>query len=264
MTTLRVEKVLTLPTTLTANTMYLVKTTTLATFDIYLTNSAGNITLSLNKADVDYNSLQNLPNLSTKANLVNGKVPTTEIQLSASDISYLSTTALPASNVTEAISYLLNKISDTPVSDAMNGGAALVTDNNGIIVEHSSVSSAEIGHLNGVTSNLQDQLNAKQGTLTLSPNSLVLTDNAGKPVSSTTITMGMLNALMGISELKTIQEQLDSKLSSIPESGGSSVAASIPIAMIPGITTEATTLEEVITVTLTQLQNVATTGETQW
>jgi len=96
---------------------------------------------------------------------------------------------------------------------------AVVSDASGKIAA-SSVTSTEVGHLSGVTSAIQTQLNGKQPTITgaitgvvnsdLAGDVVVITDSAGKIESGST-TVDQLNTLYDINTSTTIQAQLDAK-----------------------------------------------------
>ena len=84
---------------------------------------------------------------------------------------------------------------------------ALISDPQGKVAV-SAVTSAELGHLSGVTGAIQTQLDAKQATITLTDSRALVSNSAGEvDVSSVTSTeLGYLDGVTG-----AIQTQLDAK-----------------------------------------------------
>jgi len=98
-----------------------------------------------------------------------------------------------------------------------NGSRALVTDSTGAAAE-SAVTAAEILHLDGVTSSIQDQIDAKQATITgaattidtedLTVSRAVVSNGAGKVAVSATTAAEIVH-VSGVTS--AIQTQLDAK-----------------------------------------------------
>ena len=99
----------------------------------------------------------------------------------------------------------------TTIDDAdLTASRALVSDSNGKVAV-SDVTSTEIGYLDGVTSNIQTQLNSKEGAITLTANRAVVSDSSGI-VTASDITSTELGYLDGVTS--AIQTQLNGKQAS--------------------------------------------------
>lgn len=116
--------------------------------------------------------------------------------------------------VTSAIQTQLNAkqatitgAASTIVSSNLTASMALVSDASGKVAAHGTVSSTELGYLDGVTSAIQTQLNAKQATITgaastvvssnLATNMVLVSDASGKIAASSSITTTELALLNG-------------------------------------------------------------------
>lgn len=117
----------------------------------------------------------------------------------------------------------LNRILVNNASGAMTDAAAitaaraLISDANGIPT-HSTVTSTELGHLSGVTSAIQTQLNGKENTITGAATTITssnltasraLTSDASGKVAVSTVTSTELGHLSGVTS--AIQTQLNAK-----------------------------------------------------
>jgi hypothetical protein len=101
---------------------------------------------------------------------------------------------------------------------AITAARALISDANGIPTQ-SAVTSTELGHVSGVTSAIQTQLNSKQATITgaattitsadLTASRAVVSDGAGK-VAVSAVTSVELGHVSGVTS--AIQTQLDTKV----------------------------------------------------
>jgi len=110
---------------------------------------------------------------------------------------------------------LINTVSLSP--QVFTASRALVSDSNGL-ASVSAVTSAELGHVAGVTSDIQTQINNKQGAITGAASTVVSDDltadralisNGSGKISVSSITSTVLGYLSGVSS--AIQTQLDSK-----------------------------------------------------
>jgi hypothetical protein len=100
---------------------------------------------------------------------------------------------------------------------------ALASDINGKVAVSSIISAAELGYLNGVTSDIQPQLAGKQATITgsattvdtetLTVSRAVQTDGTGKLAASSTVTTTELGYLDGVTS--AIQTQISGKQDTI-------------------------------------------------
>ena len=119
------------------------------------------------------------------------------------------------SGVTSAIQTQLNNKQATIIGAAstitvgnLATSMALVSDTNGKVASHATVSSTELGHLSGVTSAIQTQLNSKEATIELGSSQFVLINTASGKVGVSTVTNTELDYVSGVSS--SIQEQLNS------------------------------------------------------
>lgn len=102
--------------------------------------------------------------------------------------------------------------------DGLAKSRVLVSNSNGVLTTHSAVTTTELNYLNGVTSNVQTQLNSKQATITgaattivadnLTTGCVLISDTSGK-VAASNITSAKLSYLSDVTS--TIQAQLDAK-----------------------------------------------------
>ena len=107
----------------------------------------------------------------------------------------------------------------TVTANNLTASRALISDTNGKIAV-STITSTELGYLDGVTSNVQTQLNAKQATITggastitssnLTANRALVSNSSGKVIVST-VTSTELGYLDGVTS--SIQTQLNNKSS---------------------------------------------------
>lgn len=114
---------------------------------------------------------------------------------------------------------------DAALVDTAN--SAVISDADGVVIA-SSVSATELGYLQGVTSAIQTQLNAKQATITgaattitasnLTANRALISDASGKVGVSATVSDTELGYLDGVTS--AIQTQLDAKA---PTTSGTSI-----------------------------------------
>jgi hypothetical protein len=95
----------------------------------------------------------------------------------------------------------------TIVEDNLPLDKALISNSQGKVAA-SSTTSSEIGHLSGVTSAIQTQIDSKEPTITLTTNRAVVSDTNGK-VSASTVTSSELEHLSGVTS--AVQTQIDSK-----------------------------------------------------
>lgn len=135
-----------------------------------------------------------------------------DITLSNAGVVAISTGVIVNSDVNASAAIALTKLAATTVSRALvSTGAGFISP--------ATTTATEIGYVNGVTSAIQTQLNAKQATITgaassvvtsnLSTNVVAVTDGSGKLASSSTTT----TALGYISTLSSAaQTQLNTKL----------------------------------------------------
>lgn len=113
----------------------------------------------------------------------------------------------------------------TIASSDLTASRALVSDSDGKVAT-SAVTATELGYLDGVTSKVQTQLNAKQGTISgaattitstnLTTNRALISNSSGK-VAVSGVTSTELGYLDGVTS--KIQTQLDAKLESSDLSG---------------------------------------------
>lgn len=124
-----------------------------------------------------------------------------------------SKSKLSATNTQDAIDELKGRI-DAKVTNSFTGGRALFSNADGKIASSSTVTSTELGYLDGVTSNIQTQLNDKLNKGGHAVNKAVVTDGNGN-IAPTGITSAEIGTLRGVTS--NIQTQLNGKL---PLAGG--------------------------------------------
>lgn len=115
------------------------------------------------------------------------------------------------------VNYDLNVTGDTTVDDIMFTGT--LSDSNDAL----TASVAELNYCDGVTSNIQTQLNAKQATITgaattvvssdLALGAVLISDQLGKIAASSRVSVNELNHLEGVTA--DVQTQLNAKQSTI-------------------------------------------------
>lgn len=86
---------------------------------------------------------------------------------------------------------------------------ALISDANGRVAASSTITTTELGYLNGVTSNIQTQLNDKVTNNFSTKNAALYVDANGKVVASGSVNATELGHLDGVTS--NIQTQLNSK-----------------------------------------------------
>jgi fructose-specific component phosphotransferase system IIB-like protein len=164
-------------------------------------------------------------NIQTQLNSKEGAITLTADRAVVSDSSGIVTASDVTSTeigyldgVTSAIQTQLNAKqatitgAATTIDDAdLTVSRALVSDSNGKVAV-SDVTSTEIGYLDGVTSNIQTQLNSKEGAITLTANRAVVSDSSGI-VTASDITSTELGYLDGVTS--AIQTQLNGKQATI-------------------------------------------------
>lgn len=115
--------------------------------------------------------------------------------------------------------YLTKDVADELYGNSnLTANMAMVTDSNGKAIASSTISANELGYLDGVTSNVQTQLNAKQATVTggattitgsnLTANRALISNSSGK-VAVSAVTSTELGYLDGVTS--KIQTQLNAK-----------------------------------------------------
>lgn len=168
----------------------------------------------------DISNTGTLPNASTVV-IADANKKITNSTITTTELGYLS-------GVTSSIQTQLNNKAGSSHAhgNISNGGAlsgksmAVITDANGLITTSSTISTTELGYLDGVTSNVQNQLNSKAGSghthgnLTNggalgTANAVAVTDGNKLLTASTSITTTELGYLDGVSS--NVQDQLNAK-----------------------------------------------------
>lgn len=197
-----------------------VKTTQQTLTDTQKQQARTNIGAGTSSFDGDYNSLTNKPTIPTKiseldndsgfiteANIpvksVNGK--TGNVTLDAKAVGALpDTTTIPSKTseldndsgfiTSDALSGKQDKVTGaatTITNSNLTANCALISDTNGKVAA-SPITATELSSLDGVTSNVQTQLNSKQPTITV--NGIIQGDGAGNlsaaDLNSTTVGLG--------------------------------------------------------------------------
>lgn len=201
--------------------------TTITTTELgYLDGVTSNVQTQLNnKASSshvhgDISNTGTLPNASTVV-IADANKKITNSTITTTELGYLS-------GVTSSIQTQLNNKAGSSHAhgNISNGGAlsgksmAVITDANGLITTSSTISTTELGYLDGVTSNVQNQLNSKAGSghthgnLTNggalgTANAVAVTDGNKLLTASTSITTTELGYLDGVSS--NVQDQLNAK-----------------------------------------------------
>lgn len=204
--------------------------TTITTTELgYLDGVTSNVQTQLNnKASSshvhgDISNTGTLPNASTVV-IADANKKITNSTITTTELGYLS-------GVTSSIQTQLNNKAGSSHAhgNISNGGAlsgksmAVITDTNGLITTSSTISTTELGYLDGVTSNVQNQLNSKAGSghthgnLTNggalgTANAVAVTDGNKLLTASTSITTTELGYLDGVTS--NIQTQLNNKSAS--------------------------------------------------
>lgn len=100
----------------------------------------------------------------------------------------------------------LNGAISNIINTNLSGGYALVSDNNGKITTSSTVTSTELGYLNNVSSNIQEQLDGKEPIINLTSNRALISSGSGK-VAVSSVTDTELGYLSGATS--NIQTQIN-------------------------------------------------------
>lgn len=109
---------------------------------------------------------------------------------------------------------------------------ALISDANGRVAASSTITTTELGYLNGVTSNIQTQLNGKAPKTFSVKHGALYTDANGNITASSDVSASELGFLNGVTS--SIQTQLNNKagLGTQPYFGGVTVGANTSMAYI--------------------------------
>lgn len=149
-------------------------------------------------------------NIPTLENIVNDLTTDSALQpLSAAQGKILKDTK--QDNITGAATTIL--------TNNLSASRALISDSNGKISASSSVTALELSYVGGVTSNIQTQLNDKQGNITgaastitssnLAPSVVVVTDANGKVSTLNNVSVTEVGHLDGVTS--NIQTQINNK-----------------------------------------------------
>ena len=127
----------------------------------------------------------------------------------------------------------------TVTSSDLTASMAMVTDANGKIAAHGTVSATELGYLDGVTSAIQTQLNGKQATLTgaattiassnLTASMALVSDASGKVAAHGTVSSTELGYLDGVTS--AIQTQIDGKQATLTGAATSIASSNLAASM---------------------------------
>lgn len=184
-----------------------------------LSSGAGDPLLTRDSTSSDLGTISNFGTL-TDGKIYIGNVfniPTEQtisgdITLSNTGVVAIGTGVIVNTDINTSAAIALTKLAATTIS------RALVSDGSGFI-SPSSVTSTELGYSSGVTSAIQTQLNAKQGTITGAASTVVtsnlgasivaVTNGSGKLASSTTTTTALSYITNLVSDAQT---QLDARL----------------------------------------------------
>tara|TARA_S200002703_G_scaffold97764_2_gene84407 strand:- start:333 stop:1508 length:1176 start_codon:yes stop_codon:yes gene_type:complete len=153
-----------------------------------------------------------------------GQVNATTLQIAGTDLTATAAELNFVDGVTSAIQTQLNAKQATITGAAttiddtdLTASRAVVSNASGKVAV-SSVTSTEVGYLDGVTSAIQTQLNGKENTVSLTANRAVISDGSGG-LSASSVSSTEVGYLDGVTS--AVQTQLDGKL------GGSNAAATI-------------------------------------
>ena len=175
------------------------------------TSSFGATTMTMGPAMLASNDTM-LPNSIENEEFVSKLNELTTITATTTELNYLSgvtsniQTQLGGkqATITGTLSNLL--VSDLPTS------RAIVTTPSGKI-DVSAVTSAEIGYLDGVTSNIQTQLTGKQNNISVGNNKVLITDGSGNVIAAPNVDNTELDHLNGVTG--NIQTQFTGKQDNI-------------------------------------------------
>ena len=181
----------------------------------------GNGTSSSNKSDafkVMFNGDATVSNDLTVSGILS--IGGTSITSTAAELNYIDGVTSNVQTQLDAKQATISGAASTITSSNLTASRALTSNGSGK-VEVSAVTSTELGYLDGVTSNVQTQLDAKQATIsgaasTITSSNLTasraLTSNGSGKVEVSAVTSTELGYLDGVTS--AVQTQLDSKLSS--------------------------------------------------
>lgn len=188
-----------------------------------LANSTSNIQTQLNAKQATITggaSSITSNNLTASRALVSdasGKVAASDI--TSTELGYLDGVKSNVQTQLDGKQTTINGAASTVVSNNLTASRVVVSDSSGKLAASSSITTTELGYLDGVSSNIQTQLNSKQATVNGAASSIVsdnlttdrvLISNSSGKVGASGITTTELNQLDGIDTTKTIQAQLDS------------------------------------------------------
>lgn len=148
------------------------------------------------------------------------KAPTAE---AGNNTTQVATTAFVTTAVSSKQPTVTGGASSITSSD-LTASRALVSSSNGKVAV-SDVTSTELGYLDGVTSNIQTQINGKQAAISGTANAVMITDANGKPTVSTVITVSELNKLNGLTPTTTELNYMDGVTSKVQEQIDNAVAS---------------------------------------
>jgi hypothetical protein len=230
----RIEKVLALPSTLDPDTMYIVKDVTGSLVVFSDATGTNSFPLKVSGA-IDYNDLLNLPNLLSKANLVDGLIPSNELPAYVDSITpFAGVSSFPVTgndstiyvDDTTKLSYRWTGTGYVEVGSA--GGsppAASISFSPITGVSSTNVQNA-IGELN---SKKQDKIIGAVSNLTsldLPMNKVLVSNNSGKIAAHSEVTTVEVGMLAGARS--KLQEQIDTKQAALTGSAKSIVDITLP------------------------------------
>jgi hypothetical protein len=149
-----------------------------------------------------------------------GKVAASTV--SSTELGYLSGATSNIQDQLDSKGGEITGAATTIISNDLSASKAVISDANGKVAA-SNTTSTEIGHLSGVTSAVQTQINSKQATITgaattitasdLSASKALVSDASGK-VAASTVTSSEVGQLSGVTS--PIQTQIDGKEPAFP------------------------------------------------
>ena len=189
-------------------------------------NTFPNITGAITSTQAELNLLDGLTSTTAELNKLDGFTGAVADLNYASDLRATGVTSTEydyLDGVTSNLQTQLNSkqpnvtgAATTILSSNLTANRALVSDGSGKVAASSTITSTELGYLDGVSSNIQTQLNAKQATITgaastgtssnLTANRAMITDGSGK-MSISAVTSTELGYLDGVTS--NIQTQLN-------------------------------------------------------
>lgn len=197
------------------NKSYVVAENELAPSNVVVTNEQGNLTTSISNEELMCLSgvtgdVQTQLNTKAAASTLTSHISNTTAHITTAE-----RTAWNAKQV--AITGAAATITDSNLAVNM----VMITDTDGKAAASSTISTTELGYLDGVTSNIQTQLNAKQATViggattitdsNLTINRALISNDSGK-VAVSAVTSTELGYLDGVTS--NVQTQLDAKATS--------------------------------------------------